>query len=175
MWAANRWLCFRTDFLSSIVVLFAGFSVVFGGINAGWAALTITYALDFTDALLWTVRMHAEMEMAMNSVERVEEYTVLEQEAPSIIETNRPAPSWPQLGSVQVSNLSLRYAPELPNVLNNVSFSIEPHEKVAIVGRTGAGKSTLSLAFFRIIPFSSGSIVIDGQDISEIGLYDLRR
>jgi ABC-type multidrug transport system fused ATPase/permease subunit len=175
MWAANRWLCLRTDLLSAVVVLFAGLNVVVGGVGAGWAALTITYALDFTDALLWTVRMHAEMEMAMNSVERVEEYTAIEQEPPAIIEENRPSLEWPQEGVIEVKGLCMRYAPDLPDVLKNISFSVQAHEKVAVVGRTGAGKSTLSLAFFRIIPLSAGSIFIDGHDISTVGLYDLRR
>lgn len=174
IWAANRWLCFRTDVLSAFVVLCSGIAVIASGVESGWAALTITYALDFTNVLLWTVRMHAEMEMAMNSVERIEEYTVLEQEAPAIIDSRRPEPNWPNRGAVEIKNLSIRYAPDQPDVLKNVTFNINAHEKVAVVGRTGAGKSTLSLAFFRIIPLSGGSITIDGIDISEIGLYDLR-
>ncbi|KAL2917396.1 Transporter of the ATP-binding cassette (ABC) [Polyrhizophydium stewartii] len=174
IWAANRWLCLRTELISSVVVLCAGLAIILGGIGAGWAALTITYALDFTNALLWTVRMHADMEMSMNSVERVQEYTSIEQEAAEIVESNRPAPEWPEQGRITVQNLSMRYAPDQPDVLKNVSFEIQSAEKVAVVGRTGAGKSTLSLAFFRIIPASSGMIVIDGVDINTIGLRDLR-
>jgi ABC-type multidrug transport system fused ATPase/permease subunit len=174
VWAANRWLCLRTDLISALVVVSAGSAVVFGGVEAGWAAITITYALDFTNALLWAVRMHAEMEMSMNCVERVQEYIQVEQEPPSIIEGSRPDPEWPHEGTVQVKELSIRYAPDLPDVLKKVSFNILPNEKVAVVGRTGAGKSTLSLAFFRIIPLSGGSITIDGVDISTIGLFDLR-
>ena len=174
IWAANRWLCLRTDILSAFVVLCAGFAVVLSGIEAGWAALTITYALDFTSALLWAVRMHAEMEMAMNCVERVNEYSEIEQEPPSIVEGNRPAADWPTQGEVVMDNISIRYSPDTPDVLKGVSFHIKPHEKVAVVGRTGAGKSTLSLAFFRILPLSGGSIVIDGEDIGKMGLFDLR-
>ncbi|KAJ8331529.1 Transporter of the ATP-binding cassette (ABC) [Batrachochytrium dendrobatidis] len=174
IWAANRWLCLRTELISAAVVLFAGLAVIFGNIGAGWAALTITYALDFTNALLWTVRMHAEMEMSMNSVERVKEYTGIEQEPPAIIESNRPDPSWPAEGSIVVKDLSIRYAAEQPDVLKKLNFTVKGAEKVAVVGRTGAGKSTLSLAFFRIIPLSGGSIEIDGVDIGEIGLFDLR-
>jgi ABC-type multidrug transport system fused ATPase/permease subunit len=114
------------------------------------------------------------MEMAMNSVERMEEYTCIEQEPPAIVENNRPDDNWPDQGVVEVRNLSIRYSPDSPDVLKNISFSIGAHEKVAVVGRTGAGKSTLSLAFFRIISVSRGSIEIDGVDIGKIGLYDLR-
>ncbi|KAJ3322266.1 hypothetical protein HDV06_003159, partial [Boothiomyces sp. JEL0866] len=174
VWSANRWLCIRTDMMSTLIVFSAGLAVVFSDIPAGWAAVCITYALDFSRSLLLCVRLQAEVEMAMNSVERVEEYCKIEQEPPAIIESNRPDPNWPSKGSIQVKELSVRYAPNLPNVLNGVSFSIQPREKVAVVGRTGAGKSTLSLAFFRIIPLSGGSITIDGIDIGEIGLFDLR-
>jgi ATP-binding cassette subfamily C (CFTR/MRP) protein 4 len=77
------------------------------------------------------------MEMSMNSVERVQEYCMIEPEAPSIIEGNRPADEWPQKGSIDIKNLSLRYSESLPDVLKNVSFSVNPGEKVAVVGRTG--------------------------------------
>jgi ABC-type multidrug transport system fused ATPase/permease subunit len=174
IWAANRWLCLRTDCISAVIVFGAGSLVLYSGVGSGLAAMSITYAFDFSSALLWTVRLHAEMEMAMNSVERVMEYTEIEQEPPAIMENNRPPQNWPENGVVEVRNLSIRYAKELPDVLQNVSFEIQSHEKVAVVGRTGAGKSTLSLAFFRILPLSSGSITIDGVDISQIGLYDLR-
>jgi ABC-type multidrug transport system fused ATPase/permease subunit len=113
------------------------------------------------------------MEMAMNAVERVEEYTRLEQEPPAIQDLRPPA-DWPNKGRVHVKDLTIKYAPELPEVLKEISFKIKPHEKLGIIGRTGAGKSTLSMAFFRILPFSNGSIVIDGIDIQDIGLYDLR-
>ncbi|KAJ3251482.1 hypothetical protein HK103_002386 [Boothiomyces macroporosus] len=174
VWAANRWLCLRTDMMSTFIILAAGLAVVLSDIPAGWAAMCITYALEFSRSLLLCVRLQAEVEMAMNSVERVEEYCKIEQEPPAIVEGNRPDPNWPSKGAVQVKGLCVKYAPALPNVLNGVSFNIKPREKVAVVGRTGAGKSTLSLAFFRIIPLSGGSITIDGIDISSIGLYDLR-
>jgi ABC-type multidrug transport system fused ATPase/permease subunit len=174
MWATNRWLSIRTDFLSNIVVMGAGCAIIFGELGPGWAALVLTYAMQFTNALVWTIRFHAEMEMAMNSVERVQEYCEIDQEPPAIIESNRPSSEWPQHGAIQVRDLSIRYAEDLPDVLQGVSFEVLANEKVAVVGRTGAGKSTLSLAFFRIISLSGGSITIDGENISNLGLHDLR-
>lgn len=114
------------------------------------------------------------MEMAMNSVERIDEYTNIEQEPCSYIAKNAPPEKWPVEGVVKVTNLSVRYAQEQLDVLKHVSFKIEKQEKLAVVGRTGAGKSTLSLAFFRILPFASGQIEIDGVDIADINLCDLR-
>jgi ABC-type multidrug transport system fused ATPase/permease subunit len=107
-------------------------------------------------------------------VERISEYCSIPQEPPAIIESYRPTADWPSRGSIQVRKLCIKYSPDLPQVLQDVSFDVFENEKVAVVGRTGAGKSTLSLAFFRIVPITSGSITIDGLDISDIGLYDLR-
>jgi ABC-type multidrug transport system fused ATPase/permease subunit len=117
--------------------------------------------------------MIANLEMSMNAVERIEEYSKIEQE-PAAITINRPPPLWPEHGEITVTNLSLRYDTNSENVIKNISFKIKSFEKVGIVGRTGAGKSSLLLAFFRILNSWEGQIVIDGIDISIIGLKDLR-
>ncbi|KAJ3029830.1 UNVERIFIED_CONTAM: hypothetical protein HDU68_010951 [Siphonaria sp. JEL0065] len=175
LWTANRWLCIRTDMISAVVILCAGAAVISGNVNAGMAALTLTYAGQFSEALLWVVRMHADMEMSLNSVERCREYMDIEQEPARVVENYRPAAEWPQKGEIQVKGLSVRYGGEdQPFVLNGVTFETRPGEKIGVVGRTGAGKSTLSLAFFRIIPLAEGSITIDGMDIGRMGLSDLR-
>ncbi|KAJ3212518.1 hypothetical protein HDU82_000940 [Entophlyctis luteolus] len=177
LWAANRWLCIRTDTISAFVVLCAGGAVVAGRVSAGWAALTLLYAGQFSEALLWVVRMHADMEMSLNSVERCQEYIDLEQEEKIGSEDSfvKPPESWPSNGIVEVEKLAVRYGgSEQPLVLKGVSFTTRPGEKIGVVGRTGAGKSTLSLAFFRIVPIAEGSITIDGIDISKMKLSDLR-
>ncbi|KAJ3276179.1 hypothetical protein HDV01_005627 [Terramyces sp. JEL0728] len=174
MRALVRWISVQTDVISSILVCFVGISIIITPTNAGSAALIITYVLEFSKALMWAVRKHVDVEIGMNSVERVHEYIGIPQEPAGIIESHRPGSSWPEHGAVEVKDLSLRYSPEMPDVLHNLSFSIAGGEKIAVVGRTGAGKSTLSLAFFRILSCTSGSITIDGIDISAIGLYDLR-
>ncbi|KAJ2885522.1 ATP-binding cassette glutathione S-conjugate transporter ycf1 [Coemansia aciculifera] len=95
-------------------------------------------------------------------------------EQPRIIEGNRPLASWPETGKIEFRQYSLRYRPELKPMLNGLSFVIRSKERVGIVGRTGAGKSSLTNALMRLVEADSGSIVIDGTDISTIGLYDLR-
>ncbi|KAJ2901658.1 hypothetical protein MKZ38_001571 [Zalerion maritima] len=176
LWACNRWLAFRTDVVGDLVVFFAGVFIIItlGQIDAGSAGLSLTYAISFTESILWLVRLYATNEQNMNSVERIKEYLDVEQEAEAVIEKSRPPVEWPAHGEVEFVKYSTRYRPELDRVLRNVNFKLEPHEKVGIVGRTGAGKSSLTLAIFRALEADEGKIMIDGVDISTIGLQDLR-
>lgn len=125
-------------------------------------------------ALLDAIRDQADLELLMNSVERVQEYLEIEQEPPYFIPDTKPADSWPKFGNITFKNYSCSYSPTLPPVLKNINFTVKENERAAICGRTGAGKSTLSLAVFRMLPDFQGSITIDGVDISTIGLFDLR-
>ncbi|CAN3363621.1 ATP-dependent bile acid permease [Diutina catenulata] len=177
LWVANRWLSFRVDVVGSLVMLTAGVFVLLsiGSIDAGLAGLSLSYAIAFSESALWIVRLYSNVEMNMNSVERLQEYLEVEQEPPYEVPETKPAPSWPESGKIAVDNVSLRYAPNLPQVIKNVSFVVEPCHKVGIVGRTGAGKSTIITAFFRFLECETGSIEIDGVDISKIGLRDLRQ
>ncbi|KAI9784983.1 MAG: hypothetical protein M1839_001179 [Geoglossum umbratile] len=176
LWATNRWLAFRIDMTGALVSFFAGVFVILsvGRIDAGAAGLSLTYAVSFTDNVLWLVRLYAVNEQNMNSVERIKEYLDVEQEARAIIPEARPAADWPSEGSVQFIDYSTRYRDDLGLVLKDVSFNINPREKVGIVGRTGAGKSSLALALFRGLEAEEGKILIDGVDIGSIGLQDLR-
>jgi ATP-binding cassette subfamily C (CFTR/MRP) protein 1 len=116
-----------------------------------------------------------EVENNIVSVERVLEYARLPSEAPEVIHRHRPPISWPAQGAVEFKNYSTRYREGLDLVLKNINLSIKPHEKIGVVGRTGAGKSSLTLALFRIIEAASGNIDIDRLNTSAIGLLDLRR
>ncbi|KAI8066832.1 hypothetical protein BC940DRAFT_274537 [Gongronella butleri] len=176
LWVANRWLSLRVDIFSGMVSFCAGLALVLARnyIDAGLAGLSLSYALQFVSHALWVVRAAAMSEMNMNAVERISEYLHLEEEAPAHIPETKPRASWPEHGAIQVKDLVVRYAPETPAVLHNISFETKPRERVAIVGRTGSGKSTLCLSLFRFMEASSGTIHIDGVDISAIGLEDLR-
>lgn len=175
---ANRWLAFRLETIGSVIILGAGTLSIFrlrqGTLTAGMVGLSLSYALQITQTLNWIVRMTVEVETNIVSVERINEYAQLDSEAPSIIEDHRPDPSWPIAGNIQFENYSTRYRPELDLVLKGINLDIKPQEKVGIVGRTGAGKSSLTLALFRIIESSKGRILIDGVPIDKIGLFDLR-
>ncbi|KAI9760209.1 MAG: hypothetical protein M4579_001825 [Chaenotheca gracillima] len=176
LWAANRWLSFRVDAAGALVSFFAGAFVILsvGKIDAGAAGLSLTYAVTFTENVLWLVRLYSVNEQNMNSVERIKEYLEVEQEADAIIKDTQPAANWPSQGSVQFINYSTRYRDDLDLVLRKVSFNIKPLEKVGIVGRTGAGKSSLAMALFRGLEAEDGKILIDDVDIGLIGLQDLR-
>ncbi|GAA5837596.1 hypothetical protein JCM11251_002021 [Rhodosporidiobolus azoricus] len=175
LWGTNRWLSMRFSLLSAIVVALTGYVLIaapVGKVDAALAGFTLTFSLNISNDLLFLVRRFTQLELAMVGVERVREYAEIKQEAPEIIEPRPPA-HWPQ-GSIEVENLDIRYSPELPSVLHNLSFSVPFSTKVGIVGSTGCGKSTLASSFFRFVEAHSGRIVIDGIDISKIGLQDLR-
>ncbi len=176
LWAANRWLAFRADVLGDMVAFFAGVFVIasVGKIDPGSAGISLSYAVGFADNILWLVRLYAMNEQNMNAVERIKEYLDVEQEAAAIVEKNRPPENWPAQGSVEFINYTTRYRAELDPVLRNLNFKIAAKEKVGIVGRTGAGKSSLALAIFRALEADKGNILIDDVDIGLIGLRDLR-
>ncbi|KAF8331910.1 uncharacterized protein EI90DRAFT_3154324 [Cantharellus anzutake] len=171
----NRWLLFRFDSLGACITLAASLIAISTNISSGMVGIVISQAQTVIWGIYWLLRFYTEMEQALNSVERVSEYMDLPSEPPAILESNRPPAYWPSsTGGVSVENLVLKYSPELDPVLKNISFEIRPTEKIGVVGRTGSGKSTLALAFFRFVDPEQGKIVIDGVDITSIGLEDLR-
>ncbi|KAJ0181350.1 hypothetical protein K1T71_003435 [Dendrolimus kikuchii] len=136
--------------------------------------LAITQSISLTGIFQWGMRQSAEMENQMTSVERVLEYTKLPQEPELRSATEQKLPSgWPTHGAINFNNLSLKYSPGDNYVLHKLTFNILPQEKIGIVGRTGAGKSSIIQALFRLA-YIEGTILIDGVDITTIGLHDLR-
>ncbi|KAE8375664.1 P-loop containing nucleoside triphosphate hydrolase protein [Aspergillus bertholletiae] len=176
---ANRWLGVRLEFIGSVVILSAAGFAVHGvstgsSLSSAMVGLTMSYALQITQSLNSLVRLSGEVETNILSVERVLEYTKLPSEAPDIIHAYRPAAIWPAYGAVQYLDYSARYRQELDMVLKHINLDIQPGEKIGVVGRTGAGKSSLALSLFRIMEPAEGSINIDNVDTSSIGLLDLR-
>ncbi|XP_023364920.1 canalicular multispecific organic anion transporter 2-like [Otolemur garnettii] len=174
--ASNRWLGIRVDFVGNCVVLFAALFAVIGrsSLNPGLVGLSVSYALQVTFALNWMIQDMSKLESNIVAVERVQEYSKTETEAPWVIEGKRPPPGWPQHGEVEFRDYSVRYRPELDLVLKNLSLRVRGGEKVGIVGRTGAGKSFMTLCLPRILEAAEGEIRIDGLNVADIGLHDLR-
>ncbi|KAL6214047.1 hypothetical protein ACLB2K_013485 [Fragaria x ananassa] len=180
--SANRWLAIRLETLGGLMIWFtATFAVMQNGRAenqqefAATMGLLLSYALNITSLMTGVLRLASLAENSLNAVERVGTYIELPSEAPAVIESNRPPPGWPSSGSIKFEDVALRYRPELPPVLHDLSFTISPSDKIGIVGRTGAGKSSMLNALFRIVELERGRILIDGCDIGKFGLEDLRK
>ncbi|XP_055852953.1 multidrug resistance-associated protein 1 isoform X7 [Episyrphus balteatus] len=172
---ANRWLAIRLEMIGNLIILFASLFAVLGGqTNAALVGLSVSYSLQITQTLNWLVRMTSDIETNIVAVERIKEYGETKQEAPWVIDNVKTPQGWPQEGRVVFEDYKVRYREGLDLVLRGVSFDIRGGEKVGIVGRTGAGKSSLTLSLFRIIEAAGGRILIDGVDIATLGLHMLR-
>lgn len=174
--ASNRWLGVHVEFVGNCVVLFSALFAVIGrnSLNPGLVGLSVSYALQVTLSLNWMIRTLSDLESNIIAVERVKEYSKTETEAPWVLESNRAPEGWPTRGVVEFRNYSVRYRPGLELVLKNLTLHVQGGEKIGIVGRTGAGKSSMTLCLFRILEAAEGEIFIDGLNVAHIGLHDLR-
>ncbi|KAL8092113.1 hypothetical protein AgCh_034414 [Apium graveolens] len=174
--AAMKWLMLRLIAFSSITFAFLlVLSMYFRkSIDPAIAGLAVTYGLTLNNNLSGVIWCLCHWETKMISVERILQYMTIPSEAPLIVQENRPDISWPSTGEIDIHNLQVQYAPHLPIILQGVTCTFPAGMKTGIVGRTGSGKSTLVQALFRVIEPRTGYIVIDGVDISSIGLQDLR-
>ncbi|ROW05942.1 hypothetical protein VPNG_08472 [Cytospora leucostoma] len=172
----QRWLSVRLDMIGNALVFTTGILVVTSRFNVSpsIAGLVLSYILSIVQMIQFTVRQLAEVENGMISVERLRYYgTQLEEEAP--LHTVEVRPSWPEKGEIVFDHVEMCYREGLPLVLKGLDMHVRGGERIGIVGRTGAGKSSIMSTLFRLVEISAGRITIDGVDISTIGLNDLRR
>ncbi|PPQ81812.1 hypothetical protein CVT25_013648 [Psilocybe cyanescens] len=171
----QRWLAVRLDLFGNILIFGIGlFAAGFRhSVNPSKIGVVLSYTLSITQTFSDMVAQFAQNEQNMNAVERVLHYTELEAEG-DLTTPNDPPPSWPSEGGIKFEDVELAYREGLPLVLKGISFQIRPGEKVGIVGRTGAGKSSLLQALFRTVELKGGKIEIDGRNIREMGLDVLR-
>ncbi|XP_061570965.1 ATP-binding cassette sub-family C member 9 isoform X1 [Cololabis saira] len=175
--AANRWLEVRTDYLGAVIVLTAAVASIWSlrYDTGGLVGLGLTYALTVTNYLNWVVRNLADLEVQMAAVKKVNSFLGTESENyEGSMDTTQVPENWPQNGEIKIQDLCVRYDPMLKPVLKHVNAYIDPGQKVGICGRTGSGKSSLSLAFFNMVDIFEGKIIIDGIDICKLPLQTLR-
>lgn len=175
--ATQRWLCVHLDIIALIFALIICLLCITEQFNISPSStgLLLNYVIQIVGLLSLTIRAMTQVETEMNSVERLHSYAFhLPQEAPYEMPNHKPIPQWPMAGYIQFNDVSMRYRPQLPLVLKDMTFGVYPGEKVGICGRTGAGKSSIMSALYRLSELDSGLVTIDGVDIGQIGLRDLR-
>ena len=177
--ASRRWLSIRLETLGAFVTLAAGlFITIFHsqlGLSAGLAGLLLMWSNSFTVTLSFLITAFSEAEAAITSIERMHSMEMLPQEkSMTTSEENQVDDMWPRQGVLEFKDVSLRYRPGLPLSLDGLSFTLQHGSRCAVVGRTGAGKSSLTTALFRLVEIEKGVISLDGVDLSTLGLSDVR-
>ena len=164
---ATRWFMWRMEMVALTTVLITGAVCVAskGSVSPATAGLALSSVFISATFIAILMNLKAMFKAFINSLERNLEFINLPQEAPAVVAGNRPGAAWPHRGDIQLAAVSLRYRPDLPLVLNNISVTIGGGEKVGIVGRTGAGKSSLISALLRLVELDSGRVTIDGLDV----------
>lgn len=175
--AANEWLIQRLETISASVLASSALCMVLlptGTFTPGFIGMALSYGLSLNMSLVFSIQNQCTLANYIISVERLHQYMHIPGEAPEIIEENRPPVDWPTMGRVDIQDLQIKYRADAPLVLRGISCTFEAGHKIGIVGRTGSGKTTLIGALFRLVEPVAGRILVDGIDISTIGLHDLR-
>uniref|UniRef100_A0A8C7KAS2 ATP-binding cassette, sub-family C (CFTR/MRP), member 9 n=1 Tax=Oncorhynchus kisutch TaxID=8019 RepID=A0A8C7KAS2_ONCKI len=171
-------LTILSDYLGAVIVLTAAVASIWSSgksLPSSMVGLGLTYALTVTNYLNWVVRNLADLEVQMAAVKKVNSFLSTESENyEGSMDTTQVPEDWPQHGEIKIQDLCVRYDPLLKPVLKHVNAYINPGQKVGICGRTGSGKSSLSLAFFNMVDVFEGRIIIDGIDICKLPLQTLR-
>ncbi|XP_057963712.1 ABC transporter C family member 4 isoform X2 [Malania oleifera] len=174
---SNEWLGFRLELIGSFILCISTLFMILlpsSVVRPENVGLSLSYGLSLNGVLFWAIYMSCFVENRMVSVERMKQFSNIPPEAAWEIKDRLPPSNWPAHGNVELKDLQVRYRPHTPLVLKGITLNIQGGEKIGVVGRTGSGKSTLVQVFFRLVEPSGGKVIIDGIDISILGLHDLR-
>lgn len=191
----NRWVAMRVDLVTAIVTVFAGWLAIskVGVISAGLVGFSLNSASNLSETILYMVRTMNELEVELQSFHRVKEYTFLEPEEKEdnlklerkkVAANDDPAPApaaltiptdWPRTGTIEFRDVTIRYDPNGPDILKDINLAFKAGERIAVVGRTGSGKSTLVLSLLRFTTVVKGTILYDGVDITLVPRKRLRQ
>ncbi|KAK6629679.1 hypothetical protein RUM43_003497 [Polyplax serrata] len=175
---AMRWMAVRLDFISLVIIFITSLLVALlkGEVAPAFAGLALTYAAQICGVFQYTIRLLSENEARFISVERIQDNIEARKLVPegNVVTELKVPDNWPSKGGIKFEEVKLSYGGDLPDVLNDISISINGGEKIGVVGRTGAGKSSLVAALFRLVELSSGKIYIDGVNIAAVSLSVLR-
>ncbi|RDX62967.1 ABC transporter C family member 10, partial [Mucuna pruriens] len=175
--ASNEWLIQRLEIVSAVLLSSTALGMVMlppGTFSSGFIGMALSYGFTLNASLVFFIQNQCSLENCIISVERLNQYMHIPSEAEEVIEGNRPPLNWPVAGKVELNDLQIRYRPDGELILHGITCTFKAGHKIGIVGRTGSGKSTLIGALFRLVEPAGGKIVVDGIDISSIGLHDLR-
>ncbi|XAR61328.1 Xenobiotic-transporting ATPase [Bertholletia excelsa] len=174
---SNEWLGFRLEMIGSFILCASALFLILlpsSIIRPENVGLSLSYGLSLNGTLFWAIFVSCLVENRMVSVERIKQFSNIPPEAEWEKKARLPSPNWPTHGNIQLMDLQVKYRFDTPLVLKGLTLSILGGEKIGVVGRTGGGKSTLIQVFFRLVEPAGGKIIIDGIDISKLGLHDLR-
>ncbi|CRG89605.1 hypothetical protein PISL3812_06643 [Talaromyces islandicus] len=171
LYSLSHWMMFRLAVIGAIFTLLVAITATYKRIDSALAGFALMFAFDLMKKMDTAINRYASLQINMSSMERVTEYMNLEGENQS---GSQPPLSWPTHGRISIEGLRAGYGPNLPDALSNLDVEIEAGQRIGVVGRTGAGKSSLALALFRFLEVRSGRICIDGVDIGTISLSSLR-
>mmetsp|Transcript_4161 Transcript_4161/g.8356 ORF Transcript_4161/g.8356 Transcript_4161/m.8356 type:complete len:1301 (+) Transcript_4161:82-3984(+) len=176
---SQRWIGLRIDMCGTVVTTTAAFLVVLTrnwlGVSAGLSALLVNWTLNFSITLQFLVEAVVTAEAAITSVERCLQLTKLKPEGKQVGELDEGlGEDWPAEGRLKFEKVAARYRGGLPLAVKEMSFVLEPKSRVGVVGRTGAGKSTLTSILFRLIECAEGRVLLDGVDLAKVGLKEVR-
>ncbi|KKY16042.1 putative abc multidrug transporter [Phaeomoniella chlamydospora] len=176
MLMVQRWLTLVLELISvGLILIITGLAVgTRHSVSTGFTGVSLVNIVNLSVSLQSLITWWTVLENSLGAVARIKNFCEVTEPEPLPHEVNKPPKEWPGNGNVEFKNISVSYKRSEKDVLHEISLVIKPGEKIGICGRSGSGKSSLILALFRMIEWTSGTIVVDGLDLSNVPQQDIR-